>query len=665
MTGYDSSGAPTGTQVTVPSVPGEEKLAGTYTLTGTTTPVSGLAATVTYGTTNPNATTALPAETVTNSYSGQDQLGIVSSNLKQAYLRGAGYTEFGELAQAQLGNLGSMVIQSLFRDPVTRRVVRADVDREVSGPGNLSSTKYTYDLAGNITRVLDEQNDFTVKDDQCFAYDWAARLSEAWTSGDNCTTKPVNGSGSPNLGTVDPYWTSWTFTDTGQRATETQHKAGPVAADTTRTHTYPTTVGAAQGHALRSVTATGGATDTYGYDATGNMTGKTPATGSAQTMTWNDEGDLASSTTAGATTSFLYDTTGTRILKREPTATTLYLPGGQELVLDKTTGTVSGTRYYSVPGGTAMRTSTDGRVRFLVADHHGTNTLSIAASTLAFNRRKQLPYGGERGAPPAAWPSQKGFVGGDIDKTTGLTHIGARDYDTKLGQFISADPLLSLDQPQSLNGYNYANNNPVTNSDPTGERNEECGTLYNCPNGNRITFSNTKEITYRSFDSQYMYYESSVGLKSGPEGWNRRTISSQIKQNMSWKPPKPKPVLSSLRDILGGMGQGLADLNSLANHLNPAKPLLDALGAPDSGDLYRSGTNALGLDTESQDYEVGELLSPAPGGVVAHVAAKVAKSGKGAIVAERIATSCNKCFLAGTKILMADGTNKKTLKTSR
>ncbi|MGW1937927.1 polymorphic toxin-type HINT domain-containing protein [Streptomyces goshikiensis] len=658
VTGYDSSGAPTGTQVTVPSVPGEEKLAGTYTLTGTTTPVSGLAATVTYGTTNPNATTALPAETVTNSYSGQDQLGIVSSNLKQAYLRGAGYTEFGELAQAQLGNLGSMVIQSLFRDPVTRRVVRADVDREVSGPGNLSSTKYTYDLAGNITRVLDEQNDFTVKDDQCFAYDWAARLSEAWTSGDNCTTKPVNGSGSPNLGTVDPYWTSWTFTDTGQRATETQHKAGPVAADTTRTHTYPTTVGAAQGHALRSVTATGGATDTYGYDATGNMTGKTPATGSAQTMTWNDEGDLASSTTAGATTSFLYDTTGTRILKREPTATTLYLPGGQELVLDKTTGTVSGTRYYSVPGGTAMRTSTDGRVRFLVADHHGTNTLSIAASTLAFNRRKQLPYGGERGAPPAAWPSQKGFVGGDIDKTTGLTHIGARDYDTKLGQFISADPLLSLDQPQSLNGYNYANNNPVTNSDPTGERNEECGTLYNCPNGNRITFSNTKEITYRSFDSQYMYYESSVGLKSGPEGWNRRTISSQIKQNMSWKPPKPKPVLSSLRDILGGMGQGLADLNSLANHLNPAKPLLDALGAPDSGDLYRSGTNALGLDTESQDYEVGELLSPAPGGVVAHVAAKVAKSGKGAIVAERIATSCNKCFLAGTKILMADGTNK-------
>ncbi|MFD9377839.1 hypothetical protein ACFWBH_20210 [Streptomyces sp. NPDC059999] len=239
VTGYSGAGTPTATQVTIPSIGGEEKLAGTYTIIGTSTPTNNLPATAAYSTTNTNATTALPAETVTNTYGAQDQLALVGSNLNQAYLRGAGYTEFGELAQAQLGNLGSMITQTLSRDPLTRRVVRTDVDRQASAPGNLSSTKYTYDLAGNITRVLDEQNDLTVKDDQCFAYDWAARLSETWTSGDNCTTKPVNGAGTPNLGTVDPYWTSWTFTDTGQRATETQHKAGPVASDTTRTHTYP------------------------------------------------------------------------------------------------------------------------------------------------------------------------------------------------------------------------------------------------------------------------------------------------------------------------------------------------------------------------------------------------------------------------------------------
>lgn len=42
------------------------------------------------------------------------------------------------------------------------------------------------------------------------------------------------------------------------------------------------------------------------------------------------------------------------------------------------------------------------------------------------------------------------------------------EYDTTLGQFIGVDPLLMPDQPQSLNGYVYANNNPVTFSDPTG-----------------------------------------------------------------------------------------------------------------------------------------------------------------------------------------------------
>ncbi|MFD7334895.1 RHS repeat-associated core domain-containing protein [Streptomyces violascens] len=470
VTGYDSAGKSTGTTMTVPSVPGEEKLAGTYTISGTTTPVKSLPQRTVYSTSNSSATTALPAETVTSHYGGQDQLGIVDGTLSQVYLRGVSYTPFGELAQAQLGNTGTLVYQTLTYDPVTRRVTNTVVDRDASAPKTVSNTKYTYDPAGNVTRVRDDQNDGTIADDQCYSYDWAKRLTEAWTTADACTTKPANGSGNPSLGSVDPYWTSWTFTNTGQRATETQHKAGPITTDTTRTYTYPTAAGAAQAHGLRSVTATGGAvgTDNYAYDATGNLTTKTPATGSTQNLKWNEEGKLASSTIAGATTSFLYDTDGTRILKREPTATTLYLPGGQELTLAKATGALAGTRYYSVPGGSAVRTSTDGKVRILTADPHGTNQLSISATTLAVNRRKTLPYGAPRGTAPAFWPGQKGFVGGDIDPTTNLTHIGAREYDTTLGQFISTDPLMNPDDPQSLNGYTYANNTPATSSDPTG-----------------------------------------------------------------------------------------------------------------------------------------------------------------------------------------------------
>ncbi|MFE0653811.1 RHS repeat-associated core domain-containing protein [Streptomyces sp. NPDC059534] len=476
VTGYDTAGRATGTKVTVPSVTGEELLAGTYTVATGATAVSGLPETAAYSTTNANATTALPAETVTNHYGAKDLLGVVDGTLNQAYLRGAGYTAFGELAQAQLGNIGKLVTQTNSYETSTRRLIGSKVDREATGPATPSNITYGYDPAGNITTVRDAQTDGTVVDQQCFGYDWARRLAEAWTSGDACATKPVNGTGTPSLGTVDPYWTSWTFTDTGQRKTETLHKAGPITADTTRTYSYPTTTGAAQPHAVRSVTAVGGATgtDTYTYDNTGNLEKKTPAnTGPVQDLVWNAEGKLASSTISAKTTSFLYDTEGTRILKRDPATTTLYLPGGQELALTRKVGTTAavianGTRYYSVPGGSAIRTSDDGKVRLLVADHHNTNTLSFSATTLTFNRRKTLPYGGQRGAAPAFWPGQKGFVGGDIDTTTGLTHIGAREYDPNLGQFISVDPILVADSPQSLNGYSYAGNTPVTTSDPTG-----------------------------------------------------------------------------------------------------------------------------------------------------------------------------------------------------
>ncbi|MCY0929492.1 hypothetical protein OTB20_25480 [Streptomyces sp. H27-H1] len=465
--GYDASGQATGTKVTVPTVTGEEELAGTYTVTGTATPVSGLPETTTYSTSNAKATAALPAETVTNKYGKQDKLRTVYGSLDQVYLLGAIYTPYGELDSAELGTPGTTITSTLTYDQHTRQVAISATRRDAS-PSTLSSIAYTYDPAGNITRITDQQDNAAVEDDQCFTYDWARRLTEAWTSGDNCTTKPVNGTGTPNLGTVDPYWTSWTFNDTGQRATEKQHKAGPVTADTLRTHTYP--AGTIPGHELQKVTATGGTAgiDAYAYDATGNMTIKNPAVGGTQTMTWNDEGRLATSTVSGAATSFLYDTAGTRILKREPATTTLYLPGGQELILTKTTNTVTGNRYYAVPGGSAIRSSTDGRVRFLTADHHGTNTLSISAATLSYNRRKSLPYGNQRGATPAFWPGQKGFIGGDTDTTTNFTHIGAREYDPDTGQFISVDPLLVPDSPQSLNGYGYANNNPVTTADPTG-----------------------------------------------------------------------------------------------------------------------------------------------------------------------------------------------------
>ncbi|MEO3868995.1 RHS repeat-associated core domain-containing protein [Nonomuraea sp. B12E4] len=92
-------------------------------------------------------------------------------------------------------------------------------------------------------------------------------------------------------------------------------------------------------------------------------------------------------------------------------------------------------------------------------------------------QRRQTPFGAARGAP-VGFPGQKGFVGGTIDASTGLTHLGAREYDPSIGRFVSADPVMDLTDPQQMNAYTYSNNNPVTYADPTGQLWGEIGSFF-------------------------------------------------------------------------------------------------------------------------------------------------------------------------------------------
>ena len=67
------------------------------------------------------------------------------------------------------------------------------------------------------------------------------------------------------------------------------------------------------------------------------------------------------------------------------------------------------------------------------------------------------------------WAGDKGFVGGTQDTTNQLTNLGAREYDAALGRFLTPDPLINEADPQQWNEYQYADNNPVSKSDPDGK----------------------------------------------------------------------------------------------------------------------------------------------------------------------------------------------------
>ncbi|MBT2451826.1 ricin-type beta-trefoil lectin domain protein [Streptomyces sp. ISL-43] len=169
------------------------------------------------------------------------------------------------------------------------------------------------------------------------------------------------------------------------------------------------------------------------------------------------------------TTSYVYDASGDQLIQRNPGKTTIRL-GGDELTYDTNSKALTGTRYYPIPGGlTMVRVATEA-MTIQLSDHHGTGLLTVDSGSLAISRRAMDPFGNPRGSQPSpgTWEGDKGFVGGTLDSATGLTNLGARQYQPSTGRFISTDPVLLPGNPQQWNGYAYSGNDPVNLADPSG-----------------------------------------------------------------------------------------------------------------------------------------------------------------------------------------------------
>ncbi|MGW2271876.1 RHS repeat-associated core domain-containing protein [Streptomyces yangpuensis] len=452
--GYNDLYQPLETQTTIPSTPTTGAMAGTYTWTNTYN-ITGQP----LSTDHPSIG-GLPAETVGIDYQSVSGLLDTMATDSNRLISAMTYDHYGRTVRQELGASRQRVYLSNEYDEHTGALVRAVTDRDVA-PKRIEDTRYAFDPVGNLTSIATAygQDATRTTDTQCVNLDALRRITEAWTNkGESCAASPS----ASVIGGEDQYWTTYTYDAVGNRRTETKHKtaSGPTA-DTVRTYAAPT----AGKHDLPKVTQTG--TDpheeTFTYDATGNTRTRKIGTGEVQAFDWDAEGHLKTATQGTSTSSYIYDTSGNRLLRKEKDSTTLYLPAGNELKLDKS-GTVTGTRYY---GEVAMRTG--GKLTFTIADHHKTGTTQVVADAAqAVTRRKTGLFGENRGAQPTGWKGDKGFVGGTKDNDTGLTHLGAREYDPLTGRFISVDPIMDIKDAQQLHGYTYSANNPLTFSDPDG-----------------------------------------------------------------------------------------------------------------------------------------------------------------------------------------------------
>ncbi|MFE6551730.1 RHS repeat-associated core domain-containing protein [Streptomyces sp. NPDC057746] len=412
----------------------------------------------------------LPSEIIGFKYNDLGDLTSIGGTT--GYLLDVSYSALAQPQQLVLGTGGtgnkSISLNNSFEEG-TGRLTRSYV-QDQTHPYMLQDLNYTYDQSGNVTAISDPTTlgGASSAETQCFAYDGHQRLIEAWTPSSQKCSDPRDAS---RLAGPAPYWTSYDYNTAGQRTSQTTHTDG---GETTSTYCYN------DPHKPHALTGTTTHSDcnaperSYGYDDMGN-TKQRPGTtaGHNQDLTWSPDGKLTTLTEDGRSTDYIYGADGSLLIRATQDGERILYAGATELHL-RTNGTSWAQRYYAngdVTAATRSNETGSNKLTYLAGDHHGTSSLAVSSDTTqTFTKRHTTPFGEGRGTSigPGPWPDDKGFLGKTRDTTTGLTHVGAREYDPSIGQFLSVDPVLDVSDAQSLNGYSYADNSPVTSSDPTG-----------------------------------------------------------------------------------------------------------------------------------------------------------------------------------------------------
>ncbi|MGW5346990.1 ricin-type beta-trefoil lectin domain protein [Streptomyces sp. NPDC004050] len=389
-------------------------------------------------------------------------------------------------------------------------------------------------------------------------------------------------------------------------------------------------------------------------------------------------------TLADNTTKYLYDANGNRLIEETGSSRTLYL-GEAEITVNLAGQVVDATRYYSSPGAPTTVRRTGGKttghsLSVLLADHHNTATTSVdMAGDQQVTRRKSDPYGNPRGAQPGNWPGSRTFVGTGIDDTsTGLTHIGAREYESTTGRFISVDPIIDITDAMQMNGYTYASGNPVMRSDPTGLKDDNCAHYSNCTaNGGTIDESD-HEVLKQLGAPPPTRSSSSSSNKTKSCGffskcnWNK-TVNNAKK---FWNENKVMIVSVTTEIVVGtacmaaagaagvatgGIGfaaaagcgaiAGAAGA-AVANAMNPNADhsTLGVLKDMSNGALWGAAGGAAGAAAAPAVAAIGKAIGKGVGQLIAKAAPKGGSGG----------TACPipNSFAPGTLVLLADGSTK-------
>lgn len=483
--GYDDLYNPTSTTVKIPA--GAPAFGGTtYTVTMTYNN-AGLPQQRTLP-----AIGGLPLERIRVGYNG---IGSVD-NVQGATMYGVtSYSPTGQLAAITRGTSGYTLNTTFGYDPSTgQRNQIIDTASTPTGSGTQANRLYKRNPAGDVTSI--QTTGLTGTDTQCFRYDAMRALTEAWTpSTTDCAADPTVA----GLGGAAPYWTSYAVdAATGNRTSTTSHAA---AGDATIAYTYPE-AGQAHPHSIASA-----GSSAYTYDPSGNT-----ATRTGQVLSWDESGRLSAVVTPDGVQTRVYDADGKLLIQSDPKVGSKLLLTETELTLAPGDTAASAVRTFSVAGVVVAERSTKSgatgsSVSWTSGDLNGTQDLALSQASGSIARRFMDPFGRIRG-DLVSWMSGRGYLNAPASTFTGLSQLGARDYDSEIGRFVSVDQVVAPQNPQQNSGYGYAANSPVTFSDPDGKcyvsGRDNLSFVSNCAGGKGLSAPQIKgETRYKPQSGSY------------------------------------------------------------------------------------------------------------------------------------------------------------------
>jgi RHS repeat-associated protein len=323
----------------------------------------------------------------------------------------------------------------------TYDALTGELSERRSGTGgsenNVQQLAYDWDTAGNLVSRQDLRQGLT----ETFSYDALDRLTGASGPGGSSLTLAFDAIG--NLSSRS---------DVGS-------------------YTY---------HATRRHAVIAAGSNSYAYDANGNLTTRNGAS-----VSWTSYNLPATLNAGGYSAQFSYapDRARWRQVSSYATGseTTIYAGG----LLEKLTTPVRThwKHLIATPSGQVQRLRrSDGtsETLYLAADPLGSVEAVLDAAGAVRARLSFAAYGARRGsgwtgAPsPAEWQAiadttRRGYGGHEMLDNVLLIHLNGRVYDPAIGRFLAADPYVDgIENTQGWNRYGYVKNNPLSYTDPSG-----------------------------------------------------------------------------------------------------------------------------------------------------------------------------------------------------